>query len=460
MYKNKVVSKKQEKVKKAKRRRSVKRTVIFLLVLVLAVGIAVAVYFFAKPFKISALRFESDDPEFESYARPLVEEYLGQDALGIMLKYGGLKNLGSVFEGKMTKIEQELAFALPQYKNITATFGKNRFLKITGEPRGSYVILSENGEMVVTDRTGEVVLVCDRDSLAEEAKNFAGIYTEGPVVSGLGIEGYAIGLPVEYSADVPWKEVMGIYFAVLSDEALSENVTFIYLPGLKSPYFYCNKNIVVKLGDASDEKKIYSRLERLSAIFRSNNEQIHDGTLTLSDTGGDVFRPDAEEAYPVTPSPAPTATPTPTPDPDNDTPAPTEEETSTPTEAPVTARPTNRPTPTRTPTPTPTPTEVEETPAEETPTPTPEGETPTPVPGDETPTPTPVPGDETPTPTPVPGDETPTPTPPPGDETPTPTPVPDDETPTPTPVPDDETPTPTPVPDGETPTPVPDGGSE
>ncbi|MBO4261428.1 MAG: hypothetical protein J5921_02295, partial [Clostridia bacterium] len=422
MYGDKVVTKKQEKDRKEKRRRAIKRTVLILLAFAVVVTVALTAYFISKPFKISALRFVSEDPRFEADARPIVEEYLGKNAFEIAMKSGGLTGIKDFFSGKMRSIEKELSFLLPQYKNITVKFEKNRILKVSGEPRGSYVLLYEDGEVIVTDRAGTVVVVCERDNLAEMTGNLTDVQVDGPVVSGLDITEYSPGTKVAYSADVQWKYVMGIYYAILSDDALAANVTYIYLPSIKNAYFYCKNSVVVKVGSTADDEALYSKLERLSAIFRSGNELIHNGTITLSDVASDVFKPDAENPNPdPTPTPVevtaapPDTSPTPTP-----TAAPSETPTvttPTPTTAPIatpTGAPSVTPTPTPAVTPTPTPTSVP------TPTPTPDegGESPTP-----TPTPTPDEGGESPTPTP-----TPTPTPDEGGESPTPTP-----TPTPTP---------------------------
>ena len=385
MYGDKVVTKKQEREKKAKKRRALKVTVIILLVLFVAAGLTVGYYYLAKPFKISALRFSSEDPNFESDARPIVEKYLGKDVLDIDVKENGLRGVPDAFSGKVETIEKELAFLLPQYKNITVKFEKNRILRISGEPRESYILLYENGEVVVTDRTGTVVLVCPKENLAAEARALTGIQVDGPVMSGLGIEEYAFGSKVKYTADVEWKDVMGLYFAILSDDALSENITYIYFPSVRGAYFYCKNEIVVKAGDATDDQKFYARLERLSAIFRSGNELIHNGTITLSDNASDVFRPDAENPYPdptatpkpVDPTPTPTVRPTvtppqETPTPDSGSPTPT----NTPAPPTATPKPTSKPTPTPTGMPTPanpgTPTPTPEV----TPTETPEETTP------------------------------------------------------------------------------------
>ena len=293
MYGDKVVTKKQEKKIKAKKRKKLKVALVILIVLAAVAAVTVAYYFIAKPFKISALRFSSEDPDFETDARPILEEYLGQNALELIFREEGIKGVKSLFEGKITSIENELSFMLPQYKDITVRFDKNRFLIAGGEPRGAYVLLSENGEIIVTDRTGAVVLVCGKDELKREAASFAGLEPDGPVVSGLGISGYALGAPVEYGSDVSWNDVMGIYFAVISDDALAENVLFIYYPSVSAPYFYCKNNIVVKIGDASSSQNLYSKLERLSSIFRAEDGRFVNGTITLSDSGKDVFRPDA-----------------------------------------------------------------------------------------------------------------------------------------------------------------------
>ena len=400
MYGDKVVTKKQEKDRKEKRRRSVKRTVLILLALFVVIAIGVTVYLISKPFKISALRFVSEDSRFEADARPFVEDYLGENALEIALKSDGLRGLKDFLSGKMRSIEKELSFLLPQYKNITVKFEKNRILKISGEPRGSYVLLYEDGEVIVTDRAGTVVTVCERGELAEATKNLSDVHVDGPVVSGLDITEYSPGAKIKYSADVQWKYVMGIYYAILSDEALAQNITYIYLPSIKNAYFYCLNSVVVKVGSTSSDEALYSKLERLSAIFRSGNELIHNGTISLSDSASDVFKPDAEN-----PNPSPTPTP-----------------------AEVTAPPTI---------PTPTPTGT----PSETPTGTPSSNTSTPAPSTSTPTPTPG---TTPTPTPTPAQgptSAPTPT-----STPTPSPT---ETPTPTATPDSgETPTPSPTPSG------------
>ncbi|MBO4363284.1 MAG: hypothetical protein J5912_02755 [Clostridia bacterium] len=430
MYGDRVRTKKEIKTRKAGTGKVVKTVVVIVVVLLVVAGIVAAVFSIAKPFEIRKIVCESADDGFEADVMPYAEKYIGTDGLAAIVKSNGLRGVLATLKGRYTAAERDISFEFPQYKNVRVKLSGST-LHISGEPRGAYVIVTEAGEAVVTDRAGVVALICELDRLSEDSVGMQGIEVDGPAVSGLSVTQSDLGSRIKYANEIAWSDVVEFYYAVLADDTLYSRVRLIYFAGKDEAYFYCTDNVVVKFGKLGDGSTNCARLERLAAIFRSGKVELKDGTITLSDSGNDVFSRNATPEPPETEAPTEEPTETPT-----AAPPVTERPTETPTEVPaVTEAPeetevpenteapeeTEIPENTEEPEPTETPAEETESPPEETENPEEPTEEPTPEETEE-PSPTEIP-EETEKPSEEPSGETEEP----GENTPEPTGTPEEE---------------------------------
>ncbi len=339
MYGDRVRTKKEIKTRKAGTGKVVKTVVVVLVVMLVAAGIVAAVFSIAKPFVIRKIVCESSDENFEADVLPYAEKYAGTDGLAAVLESNGLRGIFATLKGRYTAAERDISFEFPQYRDVRVRL-RGSTLVISGEPRGAYVVVTEAGEAIVTDRSGVVALICELDRLSEDSVGMQGIEADGPAVSGLSVTQSDLGARIRYSNAIAWSDVVEFYYAVLADDTLYDRVRLIYFAGKNEAYFYCTDNVVVKFGKLGDGNTNCSRLERLAAIFRSGKVELKDGTITLSDAGNDVFSRNATPEPPETepPTEAPTEVPT-------EAPHVTERPTEVTTEAPqVTEAPTEQPT--------------------------------------------------------------------------------------------------------------------
>ena len=336
MFGDSIQTKKQVKNIKESRRRLLKRLLIVLFAAVILVAVTVLVFAVAKPLKIRTIKVVSDDDVFAGDAYSVCEKYIGSD--GLKLIPGGLRGIPDILSGRLRTIENEIAFEFPQYKNVRAKISGETLI-VTGELRGAYIVFENAGDSVVTDRNGIVVLICRSENLSSEAAGLRGFSEDAPTVTGINISECVVSSKIEYRSDISWNRLVELYFGIYADETLAENVSLIYVPGVRNVYFYCKNNVIVNFGNVSERHATNDKLERLSAIFRTDKIEIRDGTVNLTDSGRDTFRPNGDPDDPGEETPTetpltepPTEAPTGTPGEETETPDGTDypEEAETP----------------------------------------------------------------------------------------------------------------------------------
>lgn len=337
MFGDSIQTKKQVKNIKESRKRVLKRLLIALFAAVMLAAAVSLVIVVAKPFKIRKIKVAAGDEIFAGDVYSVCEKYVGTD--GFRMFPGGLKGVSDFFSGRLRAIENEIAFEFPQYENVRVKLSGGT-LVVTGETRGAYILFENAGDSVVTDRSGVVVLICQTANLYSDAAGLQGFSEDAPAIAGVNITESVVSSRIKYRSDVPWSRLVELYFGIYADETLAENVLVIYAPGVKNVYFYCKNNVVVNFGSVAERQVTNGKLERLSAILRTDKIELKDGTINLSDSGRDTFRPNGGgpgEPDAETPSEIPLSTPGgwPAQTGDTGTPVPQETPRETPRETPM-----------------------------------------------------------------------------------------------------------------------------
>ncbi|MBP1587773.1 MAG: hypothetical protein ILO53_05145 [Clostridia bacterium] len=274
MFGDSLQTKKQIKNIKESRKRVVKRLLLALFAVATVAAVVILVIVVAKPFKIKKIKVVTEDEVFAGDACSVCEQYLGSDGLK-MLSGGGLRGIPDFFSGRLRAIENEIAFEFPQYKNVRVKLSGGTLI-VTGETRGAYMLFDSAGDSVVTDRTGIVVLICRTENLSTESAGLQGFSENAPVLAGINVTESAVSSRIQYRSDISWNRLVELYFGIYADETLGDNVTVIYAPGVKNIYFYCKNNVVVNFGSAAERHATNDKLERLSAILRTDRIDLRD----------------------------------------------------------------------------------------------------------------------------------------------------------------------------------------
>ena len=352
MINDKIYTRKHKKEERQRNRHLRQVSWISAGIVVLFIIVAVLYFIMAKPFVVKSVSFESKSPKFESDISPYFENVIGTNAFKNIFKNNSIKDISNIIRGRYTYLERELSSGLPEYKNINVKYSFGGKLVVSGDERSAFISFVDDAEAVITDRDGFVVAITDADNLiGENADNV-------PTVRNIGLSAYNLGNKLLYTANVPWKTIVEIYFTVFADDALCRHVKSITYAGDRI-YLSCIDGVTVDFGGFDVQETYFNKLERLSAILSSESPFIKDGTIVLADNAVDSFRPngdpnateipeetDAEPTETIAPTdtPKPKETAVPTPE-LTATPEPTEAVTETPEETEVpTPEPTEEPT--------------------------------------------------------------------------------------------------------------------
>ncbi len=288
MINEKVLSRKNKKGVSVKRRRNVRKVCVTLLLCVFFVALAVGLWMLFKPLEIREVAVVSGGEAFESAATEYLRDYVGKDAAKLLVSGN---SIGNILKGRLASLENEMKSGLPLYKNVTAKVKFGGKLEVSGEPREAFLPVDNGDNIIITDRDGYVVAICEREGFYDEFREITGDEdAASAVVSGIKPTLCLAGEKMTYEGSVAWKTVVVMYLTVCANASLAERAEKLIFAA-DGFYIYCKNGVRANFGASKDEE-LFDKLGRLSLILGSAELNFENGTIYLSDGGPDTFRPD------------------------------------------------------------------------------------------------------------------------------------------------------------------------
>ena len=288
-----VYTRKQIKNRKISSKKRRTRLLVYLVLCFLVIAIFALIIVKTKPFEIKNVSFADGEGNSNPEVLELLGTYTGQNYVKLMFENGFFAGAKNFFAGDIPQIESVMVFEFPLYKNISAKI-KNGTLMVEGEERRNFVVLSCSGESLVADTDGTLLFVCETGETEQVISENLRSDWDNITLSGLKIENYVVGKKLTYEDNIAWTDIISLYFMIYADDTLDERISLVYFADETHAFFYCENNIVVEFGSVSDKNNAYDRLERLSAILRSESAGLSDGTIVMTDSGYDTWKPNSK----------------------------------------------------------------------------------------------------------------------------------------------------------------------